>query len=444
MNRMQRTMAGIASVAFLLLGLQAALPSSARAQDEAAVPDTTKTADTPAYQNTFAGEFTPARGYDIIKTSRGSLNISVYGLFRWVDQMPGDQTYKDHLDSTRTVKARNDLNWHRSMVWVSGFFYDPRFMYTMTIWSLATTQQTLVFGNLRYKFSNALTMGAAIAPNLTSRSTQGSWPFWAATDRQMGEEFFRGGFSSGFYVTGMPISRFYYTGSVNTNLSQLGVTASNDTRDLALSGSLFWMPTTGEFGPRGGVADFENHRTLATKFGISACKSRESRYAPNSQPPNATQIRLSDGVYPFETGALARGVTVESLDYNYVSMDVGLKYHGLSFQGEAYYRMLSDFKATGPTPEGSIKDTGIMVEVMHMVVPKTLGLYLAGGYVNDQFRRYPGEISYGADFFPFKSRSWRLNLHVIHIDKSPTGSNFGFYTAGQTGTTVSLGTDFLL
>jgi hypothetical protein len=35
-------------------------------------------------------------------------------------------------------------------------------------------------------------------------------------------------------------------------------------------------------------------------------------------------------------------------------------------------------------------------------------------------------------------------LHVLHVNKSPTASNFGYYAAGQTGTTVSLGTDILL
>jgi hypothetical protein len=41
--------------------------------------------------------------------------------------MPGDQTYEDHLGRTRTVKARNDINWHRTFVWLTGFFYDPKF-----------------------------------------------------------------------------------------------------------------------------------------------------------------------------------------------------------------------------------------------------------------------------------------------------------------------------
>ena len=32
---------------------------------------------------------------------------------------------------------------------------------------------------------------------------------------------------------------------------------------------------------------------------------------------------------------------------------------------------------------------------------------------------------------------------MIHVYKSPTGSTFGYYTAGQTGNTFSLGTDIL-
>jgi hypothetical protein len=149
-------------------------------------------------------------------------------------------------------------------------------------------------------------------------------------------------------------------------------------------------------------------------------------------------------VFPFEAGALADTVTVKSLDYHYVSMDFGAKYRGFSLQTEFYYRTLSNFDATGPLPESSIKDTGFMVEAMHMVIPRTLGLYAVGGYVYDEFKRHPWELSGGADFYPFQTRSWRLNLHVIRIEKSPTGSNFGYYTAGQSGTTVSLGTDFLL
>jgi len=207
---------------------------------------------------------------------------------------------------------------------------------------------------------------------------------------------------------------------------------------------VWWMPTTGEFGPRGGLGDLEHHQQVATRFGLSTCHSRESRYAQLDQPPNATQIRLSDGVFPFEAGALVDGVTVESLDYEVLSADAGFKYRGFSFQGEYSMRKLSDFEATGPLPSSSIVDHGFFVQAMHMVVPKKLGLYVGSSYILDDFERHPWEIVGGANLYPFGNRSWRLNAHVIRIEKSPTGSNFGYYAAGQSGTTLSLGTDILL
>ncbi|HTK69358.1 MAG TPA: hypothetical protein VL857_06100, partial [Candidatus Eisenbacteria bacterium] len=323
-------------------------------------------------------------------------------------------------------------------------FYDPRFRYNISLWSLPTTQQTLLFGNLRYIVSRPLALGVGIGPNLTARSVQGSWPYWASSDRQMGEEFFRGGFSSSFFITGEPKPKWYYTAAVTNNLSQLGVVSSNDTRNMGVSASIWTMPTTGEFGPRGGLGDLEYHKKIATRFGLSSGHSRESRYAALNAPPNATQIRLSDGVLPFETGALADTVTVLSLDYDEIAFDAGFKLKGFSFQGEGYVRKLSKFDATGPLPLSEITDRGFMAEAMHMVVPRKLGLYAATGYVWDDFKRKPWEISGGASFYPYGSRVWRLNLHVIRVEKSPTGSSFGFYTAGQSGTTLSIGTDILL
>ena len=79
-----------------------------------------------------------------------------------------------------------------------------------------------------------------------------------------------------------------------------------------------------------------------------------------------------------------------------------------------------------------------------MVVPQLLGVYLTYGRVVDDFDRNPWEVSGGVSFYPSRSRSWRLNAHIIRIDRSPAASNFGFYTSGQTGTTISLGTDILL
>jgi len=434
----QTCFATTALVALLLWG--GARP--ARAQEAApAAPDSTAPE---TYSGSLAGEFTPARGFDLLKTDRGSINLSVYGLFRYVNQMPGDQTYLDHLGRERKVAARNDINWHRTFLWVSGFFYDPRFKYTISVWSLPTTEQTLVFGLMRYTASSHLTFGVGVGPSLTARSVQGSWPFWAGSDRAMAEEFYRGGFASAFFITGEAVNRVFYTASVNRSLSQLGITAANDNRDYAFSASAWWMPTTGEFGPRGGFGDLEDHQEVATRFGVSGCHAREGRYAPNDQAPRHGQLKLSDGVNPFETGALADGVTVETLDYDEVAVDAGFKYRGLSFQAEYGYRDLSNFQATGVLPDDSIVDHGFYAQAGYMVVKKKLDVHATFGTIFDEFDRNPMEVSGGASFYPFGNRSWRLNLHLINVQRCPTGSSFGYYTSGQTGTTISLGTDVLL
>lgn len=329
------------------------------------------------------------------------------------------------------------------MVWLTGWFFDPKFRYNITGWSLASTEQTLLFGNLRYLMSERLTFGVGVGPNLTSRSLQGSWPYWAGSDRQMGEEFLRGGFSSAFWITGK-LRPVYYTASINRSISQLGNTVGDDNRDMAYSASMWVMPTTGEFGPRGGFGDLEHHTRLATQFGISGCTTREGRYAPLSDAPRNTQLKLSDGVNPFEADAFANGVTVTKLLYQNLSFDAGAKYHGFSLQGEFSYRRLSDFDATGPVPLSRITDKGFFVEAMHMVVPQKLGVYAVTSYVMDDFKRYPWEAGGGLSFYPYGKRNWRLNMHVLHLDRSPTGSNFGYYAAGMTGTMFSLGTDILL
>jgi len=424
----------------------AVLPLAARAQDDAGPPPIPDSTDTSIdrFSNLYQGQFTPGQGFDIIRTSAGSLNISVYGVFRYIDQSPGNQTFVDHLGRVRTVKARNDINWHRTMIWLTGFFYDPKFRYNITAWSLASTEQTLVFGNLRYLMSEKMTFGVGVGPNLTARSLQGSWPFWAGSDRQMGEEFLRGGFASAFWITGRPFGRGYYTVSINRNISQLGNTTADDNRDMAYSASVWTQPTTGEFGPRGGFGDLEHHEKLATQFGMSACTAREGRYAAVDASPKATQIKLSDSVNPFETGALADNVTVNKLLYQELAFDAGAKYRGFSFQSEYLYRVLSDFEATGPVPQSKITDRAMFAEAMHMVVPKKLGIYAVTSYVWDDFKRHPFELGGGASFYPYGRRNWRLNMHVLHVYQSPASSTFGYYIGGLSGTIFSLGTDILL
>lgn len=397
------------------------------------------------YKNVASGEFTPGKGFDLVRTRYGSVNLSFYLMARYLNQLPGSATWSDHLGRQREFSGRNDFYFHRVMIWFSGFVGTPKLSYLATVWTIMPTQQTLVYGNLQYTFNKHFRVGIGVAPNLSVRSMQGPFPFYASTDRTMGEESLRGGFTQGFFVSGEIVPKLRYTVMLGNNLSTLGIQAAKETREFAKSIALVWMPTTGEFGPRGGVADFEYHKKAATRFGTSIVSSREDRFNNIGTPsPDNTQVRMTDGLLFFETGALADGVTVEQADYNMIAVDAGIKYRGFSAQLELYARRLSDFATDGPVPLSEINDYGYSLQVSHMVIPKRLVIYGINSYFWDEFKRNPHEYGGGVNLYPINSRSWRLNAQVMRVYKSSAGGTFGLYTAGQTGTTITLGTDIIL
>lgn len=397
------------------------------------------------YPNTSAGEFTPGRGFQLVKNKFASLNISIYGMARYLNQMPGEQTWYDNTGVERKLTGRNDFFWHRSMIWFSGYLGTPNLTYTATVWTIMTTQQTLLYGNIQYKLNKHLRFGIGIAPNLAVRSMQGPFPFFTSTDRPMAEDAIRGGFTNGFFVTGEVVPRLSYTLMLGNNLSTLGVQASKLTRDLSTSATVVWMPTTGEFGPRGGNGDFEHHENPATRFGASYTHSREDRFNNIGTPsPDNTQVRMSDGVLFFETGALAPDVTVDKADFDLLAIDLGFKYKGFALHTEFYHRVLSDFVIDGPAPYSSLTDKGYSVQAMYMLVPKILCVYGATSGLVDEFNRNPWEAGGGVNIYPYKTRSWRINVQAMHVYKSAAGGTFGLYTAGQTGTILTIGTDILL
>jgi hypothetical protein len=172
---------------------------------------------------------------------------------------------------------------------------------------------------------------------------------------------------------------------------------------------------------------------------------RENRFTDSTvSGPDETQIRNTDGILFFQTGALAPGVTVIETTYNMGSIDLGLKYNGLGIDLEFFGRKLSNFDATGPVPIHTINDYGYVVQISKMVVPRVLMVYGINSFFWDQWDRHPWEAGGGVNVYPMKSRSWRLNLQVDYVYKSAAGGTFGLYTAGQTGTTITLGADILL
>lgn len=433
---MTRLAAAILVLAGLALGSWTA--NAAETETDPTGADSARKEPTQPRNETW-GTYDPGAGFLVARTPYGELAISAYGLLRYINQMPGTQTYTDHLGNERQTDGRQDIYPHRVMIWAKGWMYDPKLIYVITLWTVNATDQDALFVNFGYQFNRWFNLYAGIAGNSGTRSILGSHPYWLGHDRVMADEFFRPYFGSGVYANGELFKGFWYNALVSNSNSILGVRASDLDRELTYSGSLWYTPT-GEFGPRGAYGDYEMHQNVATRFGSSYCYSPEQSFAGTSTSTNTT-LKLADGVNVFETGALAPGVTVGFVDYRVLAVDAGVKYKGFFLQAEHYIRWLDKFAADGPLPVDEIRDHGFYVQAACFPIPKRLEAYVATSQIyGDEDAGFSNSNEYlvGTNYYPFNTRDARINLQYIGVNKSPVGSTFGYYTAGQTGSTVSV------
>jgi len=384
-------------------------------------------------------------GFLVAKTDRGTLYLSVYLLERYLNQLPVDQSFTDHLGDVHDISTRNDIQFHRLQFWARGWFWVPAFRYEFQAWSVLSTTQVALIGYMSYTISKALTVFAGVSGIPGTRSLLNIAPYFFGTDRFMADDFFRPGFTSGTWIQGEPFPGFNYKLMLGNSLNQLSISAVQLTRNLASGASVWWMPTTHEFGPRGAGAygDYEHHDTLATRIGMSYARSRENRFnnVPESSPDN-TVIRLSDSLIPFALGALAPGVVVSNLNYQLASGDLGFKYRGAHLQGDYYQRWLTHFDADGPVPENHIVDKGYQIQAGYMAIPRRLEPYVETSQIQGSFN-YASDVAFGMNYYPGFGRYPKLNTMVLLVHRSPVSSTFGYYVGGQKGATVAMSVDMI-
>jgi hypothetical protein len=388
------------------------------------------------------GEFDPGEGFLVGRNDFGELAISGYGLLRYINQMPPNQSFVDHLGNPHPIDARNDLFSHRIIVFLKGWVGQRKLIYNFIFWTVNTTDQKAIFASLGYQFTRRFSLYGGINGNPGTRSLQGSHPYWLGHDRVMADEFFRPYFAYSLWSQGEIVPGLWYNASVANNSSSLGITAAQLDRHMSPGASVWWMPTTKEFGPKGAYGDWENHDKLATRFGSSWTESREQRFTDSSTGATGnTTLKLADSLNVFETGALAPGTTVQQVDYNLLSFDAGAKYRGVFLQTEIYTRWLNKFVADGPLPVSEIVDKGFYIQGAFYPIKKKLELYAATSQIyGDKGAGFSNSSEYlaGFNFYPANTRNHRFNVQVINVNHSPVSSTFGYYVGGQDGTTVSV------
>jgi hypothetical protein len=388
------------------------------------------------------GAVEPGKGFLIGRTSLGELSISAYALVRYLNQLPSGQTFTDHLGRSRSVDARHDIFAHRIMIHLKGWLGVPKLRYQITLWTVNTTDQNALFAVLGYQFHRKFSLYAGLNALPGTRTLVGSHPYWLGHDRVMADEFFRPYFTHGAWASGEVVPGLWYSAMAGNNLSALGITSAQLTRSWAYAATMWWMPTTREFGPNGGFDDWEHHDEVATRFGVSASYSREDRFGegPTNAPENTT-IRLADSLNVFELGALAPDVTVQEVRYRLLTADAGLKYRGIFVGAHYFHRWLDDFEADGPIAVDSIVDRGFYLQAAFYPVKQKLELYGATSWVfGDSSAGFDTHHEFlgGANWFLAPTRDIRVNAQLIRVNRSPVSSSFGYYIGGQKGMTASL------
>jgi hypothetical protein len=383
------------------------------------------------------GAYTPNLGYKVANTDRGDLSISLYSYARYLNQLGLDATYTDAFGNVKTVQQRQDFQLNKVQIKFLGWILDPKFRYFLYAWSSNASQgqgaQVVLAGNLNYAFNKYFSVGAGIRSLPGTRSVEGNFPFWLGVDsRLIADEFFRPSYTSGVWAWGKIANRLEYIAMIGNNLSTLGVSAAQLNNGFnTVSTSLVWTPTTGEFGP--GFGDFEDHKKLATRLAGHFTRSDEDKQEqPNSDQFENTQIRLEDGSVIFVPNLFGQGIAVTNVTYKMAAFDGGLKYHGLSLEGEYFLRWLDHFQGPGTAVLAPIFSHGYQLQASAMVLPKTLQAYLGGSTISGKYGN-PWDFRVGLNYFPFHNKVLRWNNEFLYLYKSPVGYTAVPFALGGTG-----------
>ena len=387
-----------------------------------------------------APEYIPNLGFLLFDGEKGQIYFRLFTYARYLNQLSLDPTYVDAFGRTQTLKLRQDVQLIKFFSPFSGWFLTPQFRYYLYVWSSNTSQgdpaQVVGAGNISYKFNRFATFGAGITSLPSTRSTEGQFPYWLGVDdRLTADEFFRGSYTAGVWLKGDITAKSQYMAMFADNLSILGVSASQlDNKFDTQSFMAQWLPTTGEFGLYGTFGDYDDHQSVATRLAAHYTHSLEDRQEqPGTNAIENSQIRLTDGSVIFTPDLFGPGIVVDTVNYQMMSLDAGVKYHGLSLEGEYFRRWLRDF--TGPNTAGiaPITDDGYQLQSSAMVVQKILQVYLSGSQIFGGSFGDASELRVGGNWYFTKQRGLRVNAELIHLNNCPVGYTAVPYPVGGNG-----------
>jgi hypothetical protein len=378
----------------------------------------------------IGGIYQPGRGFVLVRGDQGELGAGVYAYARYLNQQDLNPTYVDSFGREKALAdIREDVQFQKLSWNFKGWLFDPDFRYYFFFWTsnpqMGEGAQTVLGGYFQYHFNDLITVTAGVMPLPTTRTTNYTFPNWLRNDnRIMADEFFRGSYSTGIDAQGELARGLRYRVALANNLAQLGVSSQElDAGFNTMSGAVWYMPTTGEFGPSSGMGDFENHQQVATLMGVHFTRSREDAQGqPDLDDFENSQIRLSDGTLLFSPDPFNTGGHIEKATYQMLALNAGVKYKGFHFEGEYYFRWVDNFVTDGPIPVTELYDHGLSLQASAMALPQVLQPYVTYSKIFGEYGS-PWELGLGMNIYPFKRKEMRFNLQGLLLNGSPIGGS---------------------
>ena len=401
------------------------------------------------YEESAGPHYEPGRGFILVREEEAELGVGVFSYVRYLNQTALDPTYVDSFGRTLALSdIRNDIQFQKLSLNFKGWLFDPNFRYYFFLWTsnsqMGEGAQVVLGGYAQYRFSDLLTITAGIMPLPTTRSTNYTFPNWLRNDnRVMADEFFRGSYTTGIDAQGELLRGLRYRVAIGNNLAQLGVSSQElDASFNTFSGALWWMPTTGEYGPASGFGDYDNHQQVATLVGVHYTRSREDAQGqPEIDDFENSQISLSDGTLIFSPDPFGTGGRIREATYQMLAVNAGIKYRGFALEGEYYFRWVDDFDVIGTIPVTELYDHGFSLQASAMVWPRAVQAYATYSHIFGEYGN-PSELALGLNVFPFRRREVRWNFQALRLDHSPVGGTSLPMVVGGNGWVFS--TDWII
>jgi hypothetical protein len=358
--------------------------------------------------------------------------VNFFNQFRHTEIDAKQEVFTDSAGVSRPIFDRSTFDINRGFIVFSGYAIDPKLRYFTLVDfnTLARPQLQLIIGWCAYQFSEALTIHAGMG------QMPGTWEWLVASryvlgiERTMATTFFRPSLTGGIWATGRLRDSLNYRIMVGDGFNSFGVTPDQRDDNLAYSAMMWWEPLGAYGRPH---TDFEDRQTPAVRLGHALTFADKAADRLTGQPgPEQSIVRLSDGTVLVSPNALAPDTQVNAFDILLYAPHLGMKYRGMSFAGEYFFRWLSSISGTGPLPVSSLFDHGFMVNAGTFLLPKRLEVYALGSRVSGDFGS-GSEVAAGVNYYVKQRENSKFTLEFAYIDSSPAEQARTGLVAGLTG-----------